>query len=199
MKYGQLNLGQIEAIVNKLGGMEGVLRFLSGELVVRQEHQLEVWKTINLGTGLKTTDDFRKALESAGFKISSWASGILGMPDFTVASEEVTIDLARVTVAELGFEEETTLDQIYERAKWLGLKICPPEVGPQLCLQYPDQPTGEKILIGMKPIAGPEDSLNVFNVMNDSQRWLHSYWDANPGHWSPSSQWVFRLPRLLCE
>ncbi len=34
MKYGELNLGQIEAIVNKLGGMEGVQRFLSGDLVV---------------------------------------------------------------------------------------------------------------------------------------------------------------------
>lgn len=31
MKYGTLNLGQIEAVVNKLGGMEGVQRFLAGE------------------------------------------------------------------------------------------------------------------------------------------------------------------------
>jgi hypothetical protein len=31
MKYGELNLGQIEAIVNKLGGMEGVRRLLAGE------------------------------------------------------------------------------------------------------------------------------------------------------------------------
>jgi hypothetical protein len=30
MKYGELNLGQIEAIVNKLGGMDGVHRFLAG-------------------------------------------------------------------------------------------------------------------------------------------------------------------------
>ncbi len=35
MKYGELNLGQVEAIVNKLGGMEGVQRFLSGESVVK--------------------------------------------------------------------------------------------------------------------------------------------------------------------
>lgn len=34
MKYGELTLGQIEAIVNKLGGMDGVRRFLSGEIVV---------------------------------------------------------------------------------------------------------------------------------------------------------------------
>lgn len=35
MKYGKLDLGQIEAIVNKLGGMDGVKRFLSGELVIQ--------------------------------------------------------------------------------------------------------------------------------------------------------------------
>jgi len=37
MKYGELNLGQIEAIVNKLGGMDGALRFLSGETAVKTE------------------------------------------------------------------------------------------------------------------------------------------------------------------
>jgi len=35
MKYGELNLGQIEAAVNKLGGMDGVRRLLSGDLVVK--------------------------------------------------------------------------------------------------------------------------------------------------------------------
>lgn len=30
MKYNELTLGQVEAIVNKLGGMDGVRRFLSG-------------------------------------------------------------------------------------------------------------------------------------------------------------------------
>ena len=34
MKYSELNLGQVEAIVNKLGGMNGVQRFLRGELTV---------------------------------------------------------------------------------------------------------------------------------------------------------------------
>lgn len=34
MKYGELNLGQIEALVNKLGGMDGVKRFLAGTIEV---------------------------------------------------------------------------------------------------------------------------------------------------------------------
>lgn len=34
MKYGKLNLGQIEAIVNKLGGMDGVDSLLSDEMII---------------------------------------------------------------------------------------------------------------------------------------------------------------------
>jgi hypothetical protein len=34
MKYNELNLGQIEAIVNKLGGMEGVQQLLTGQIQV---------------------------------------------------------------------------------------------------------------------------------------------------------------------
>jgi len=34
MKYSNLDLGTIEAVVNKLGGMEGVQRFLRGEISV---------------------------------------------------------------------------------------------------------------------------------------------------------------------
>ena len=34
MKYGNLNLGQIEAIVNKLGGMENVERLLRDEVII---------------------------------------------------------------------------------------------------------------------------------------------------------------------
>ncbi len=41
MKYGGLTLGQIEAIVNKLGGMEGVQKFLSGALMVTRLHIID--------------------------------------------------------------------------------------------------------------------------------------------------------------
>jgi hypothetical protein len=36
IKYSKLNLGQIEAAVNKLGGMDGLKRFLADELVVAE-------------------------------------------------------------------------------------------------------------------------------------------------------------------
>ncbi len=47
MKYGNATLGQIEAVWNKLGGEEGVKRFLSGELVLQPKAiSLEIFRVI---------------------------------------------------------------------------------------------------------------------------------------------------------
>ena len=197
MKYGNVTMGQVEAVINKLGGEDGMKRFLSGELVVKEiERKFNVWKTINLGTGLKTADDFRKALKGRGFNIGNWANDILGKPAFTAATEATEIDLVKVTVAELGFKKGARHDQIYERAKELGLELCPSEVGPQLRLQYQDQPNGEWLLIGMEPVADSDGDLNVFGVRrHDSGRWLDGHW-GGPGHvWDAGYRWLFCLPR----
>ena len=197
MKYGELNLGQIEAIVNKLGGMEGVKRFLSGESVIKEaESKFDVWKTINLGTGLKTAEDFRRALRDGEFRLSDWASDILGKTAFTSATEESEVDLVKITVAELGFRKGARRDQIYERAKQLGLELCPPEVGPQLRLQYKDQPKDEWVLIGMEPIVDSDGRLLVFLVgRHDSELWLSSDGGFPGGFWGADDRWVFCRPR----
>lgn len=198
MKYGELTLGQVEAIVNKLGGMEGVKRFLSGELVIKKAEwcKFDVWKTIKLGTGLKTADDFRRSLREGGFNLSDWASDILGKSAFTVAIEETEVDLIKVTVAELGFKKEARRNQIYERAKEFGLELCPPEVGPQLRLQYQDQPNGEWIFIATNPIIGSDGSpVEVFHVRcDDSGLWLDGAWSYSGIFWGAGGRWVFCRP-----
>ena len=81
----------------------------------------------------------------------------------------------------------------YARAKELGLELCPNEVGPQLRLQYKDQPKGEFLLIAMEPIIGVGGDLSVFDVehRNDDRLWLN----ANLGHpglaWGGIDRWVF--------
>jgi hypothetical protein len=43
MKYGELNLGQIEAMVNKIGGMNGVMAILSGSATLAyNEHVIDL-------------------------------------------------------------------------------------------------------------------------------------------------------------
>jgi hypothetical protein len=193
MKYGELTLGQVEALVNKLGGMEGVQRFLSGELLVSATAKVwKTWKTIQLGTGLQTADDFRKAVKSAGMKIGDWANDILGKPAFTATTSETEVELVVASVAELGFKDGATRKDIYVRAQELGLDLCPPEVGPQLRLQYTDQPKGEWLVIAMEPIADSDGFLNLFNVVHvDDVRWLNASYGSPFSFWFGHSRFVF--------
>ena len=43
-------------------------------------------------------------------------------------------------------------DDILKKGQEMGLQLCPAEVGPQLRLQYDDQPRDESLFIAMKPI-----------------------------------------------
>ncbi len=197
MKYGELNLGQVEAIVNKLGGMDGVRRFLSGEMVIKAIKQsFAIWKTIKLGTGLKTADDFRKALKRSGCKIGGWGNDILGKPTFTASDIEMEVDLVNVSVAELGFKEGATRKDIYNKAKKLGLELCLNEVGPQLCLQYKDQPSGEWIRIAMEPISDSDGDLSIFRVEHDDRGlWLRGLYGFPDRFWLGYDRFVFVRPR----
>ncbi|MBU3896067.1 hypothetical protein KKG36_02030 [Patescibacteria group bacterium] len=156
---------------------------------------LRTWKTIKLG-GLKNADDFRRAIKGCGMRINDGADDIIGTPGFVVAAGEVEVDLVKVTVGDLGFTNGATRGQIYVLAEELGLKLCPPEVGPQLRLQHKDQPNGEWIIIGMEPIRDSDGNLHVFDVgRGDSGQWLGSDYGNPDNFWSAGNQWLFVRPR----
>ena len=126
--------------------------------------KFKTWKTIKLGTGLKTPADFRRALKSSGCEVGRWgADAILDSPAFVVSLTEIQVKLVIISVAELGLHGEKeswndrkliSFEEIYSCAQELNLGICSIEVGPQLRLQYLEQPVlaDEWINIGMKPI-----------------------------------------------
>jgi hypothetical protein len=196
MKYPNIRLGDVEAVWNKLGGEEGVQQFLRGGLIVsKPQVNFKTWRTVKLGTGLKTALDFRQALKNADCKIGNWGNDILGKPPFeqSVADKETEVELVNVSVAELGFKDGATRADIYKRAQELGLDICPAEVGPQLRLQYTDQPKGEVVLIAMEPITDSGSSPNVFEVRrnDDGEQCLYADYGRPVRFWNGSSRWVF--------
>ena len=155
-----------------------------------------VWKTIKLGTDLKLADDFRKALKANGHRISDWGSDILGKPAFTVATKETEIDLAVVSNADLGFKEGDCLKNTHKRALELGLVLCPNEVGPQLRLQYANQPIDEWLLVAMDPIKDSDGVLRLFNVERDGYgSWLYGFIGHSDYFWHGFDRFVFALPR----
>ncbi len=157
--------------------------------------ELPTWRTLKLDhSTLKT---LRRALKQAECYVSEWASDIMGKPAFTLAAEPIEIDLVRATVRQLGFAEGARFDAICARALELGLELCPAEVGPQLRLQYSDQPNGEWLIVAMEPITDSGGYLDVFDVERRGvgERWLDaSYGDAD-GFWGPDGEFLFVRPK----
>jgi hypothetical protein len=193
MKYAKLDLGTIEAVINKLGGMEGVERFLRDELVVKMPERVwKTWMTIKLGT-LKNVEEIRQALKADGNNIGDWANDILGKPAFTVSVDEQDVELVNVSVEELGFKQGACYADICKRAFELGLDLCPAEVGPQLRLQYKDQPKGTYVVVAMNAITGSGGGLIVFGVerYDVGGRYLYASYGYAGHVWRANFRFVF--------
>jgi hypothetical protein len=112
----------------------------------------QIWRKITLGT-YKGVDAYRRALDSAGIKIGDAADGILGRPAFPYGTMKTDVELVLVSAADLGVETESSLADVYKRAREVGLGLCTAEVGPQLRLDYRNQPRREALTIAMEAVA----------------------------------------------
>lgn len=133
------------------------------------DKKIKLWKTISIGNGLATPDDFKVAFRNARIISNESVDGFIAGKDFKVEENKKELKLALVKVFDLGFSDTVTADECIVKAKEIGLEVCSPEVGPQLRLQYLDQPAGEWILIGMQPVVG-EKFKSVFSLEHTDEK-----------------------------
>lgn len=188
--------GPFKTFFERLAGPDGSQWFAAFKRFLRKEDpwpKFPIWKTVTLGTH-KSIAKLRTALESAGFRIGDYAGQILKKVE--LAKTRVELGLVVVSATDLGFTQSARRDAVYARALEQGLRLCPVEVGPQLRLQYPDQSSGEWLLIAMEPLTDSDDSLRVFNIADGSgHRWLDSDYGGPDYVWYPDYRWVFVAPR----
>jgi hypothetical protein len=125
-----------------------------------------VWKTISVGTTASALA-LRNALDAANCGVGDLAEQILARPAFTVSRTRLDVDLVPLSGVELGFAaKQVPLTAIYEQARKLGFELAAAEIGPQLRLQYADQPIGEFMHIAMEPIRTWSGEPVIFVVAN---------------------------------
>jgi RNA polymerase sigma factor (sigma-70 family) len=133
--------------------------------------------TITLGAHRSGADLLDTLLEEK-FRISLWSMQALENPDFPVAAEEITVDIVVVSMLEMGFVEGelATLDTIYDRAKQMGLEMCPVETAAQLRLRFLDQPDwrtkerlGEFFVMSEPFFLTPDGLPKIFSVVRDDR------------------------------
>jgi hypothetical protein len=147
-------------------------------------------KTIELTT--KTSKEYTEELLKQGYKTSDWAQDILNKVEPLKQKEEINI--VSFSVEQLGFSNGATLQEIYNKAKELGLELCPPQVGPELRLNYKDQPNGEYLRIAMESISDSDDSPRLFGVHRyGSESWLDGGSGGLGYRWDGGRRFVFRF------
>lgn len=144
--------------------------------------------------GGKSNSILEKELQQNKINVITYAQQIMKKSEFTTLKSRETFDLIHLKVSDLGFTTNPTTKELYERAKLLGLDLCPPEIGPELRLKYKDQPLGEWKYIAMKPIIDSGGHPDVFElVRDDGGLWLLSRWTNPDGPWSLVDEMVFCL------
>jgi hypothetical protein len=188
MKYGELTLGQVEAIVNKLGGMDGVKGFLSGALVVTKvvvNKLLEFIGTVSVSAAEKfaTADHFKidtsaSAEVKIGYLGDNFHSWFLGKTE--EPSDETELRYQRLCkgsldqpiLDELGNVAETTTSMIWELLK----------------LQ-PNGESGSLLTNGYANIFYVRDANGVLRAVG--VRWSANYggWDVYAGSVEGPDEW----------
>ncbi len=135
--------------------------------------EIPIWKTITLGE-YRGVDSVRSALDNSScIGIGDSVDEAIGRPSFAFTKTKLELDLALVSVADLGFSEDgASLRDIYTRALAIGLALCPPDLGPALRLSYLDQPLGEFLHIAMRPVPLYSGELVDFTLGNDGAKLL---------------------------
>ena len=147
----------------------------------------KIWKTITLGIGPneegpRTGGVFVEAMVSAGFQRDAGNASACLRRLFVPHPSVEEVDLVALQMHQVGYlpsgEEATDLtacaiefDGVARWAKYVGLEPCPMEVGPQLRLQYPEQPEGEECVLFMEPVKlgqGPRPPHQIFYVCHRS-------------------------------
>ena len=185
--------GPLIDLLEKVGGRDGEMWLRGLNKFLRKENpwgeKPETFKIIEIGT-YKDVKSLRKALEESGAQIGNWASDILNKAKLSKSKQ--SLDLVALTVAELGFPEGAKLEDIYKAAKNQGLDLCPDEVGPQLRLQYSNQPNGEWLVIAMEPIKDSVGVLLLFLVRcSYGGRWLGACYGGPGNFWNADCRFVF--------
>jgi hypothetical protein len=154
-KYGDLTFNEVEALINKMGGIKAKNRFMQGELKLvetgfTQFGVFPIWERITLGMN-SSAEEYLVAINSKK-PIQKIEREIL--KQISVAQTPVEINLVRVNLKEdLEFQSDSRQSVIYSRAKHFGLEICPAEVLLVLALQESSRPKWSVGYVGLEPLA----------------------------------------------
>ena len=227
MKYGYLNSGQIEAMVNKLGGEENFRQVLRGNLEIDYQKLAQYaspegkvtwgnfikccfskWEErdgviyFSVTSNGKTGEEWIKYFEEKAYRISDYAKSMLRSKDFKPTSG-VTTEVA-VLKGMLFPDSDRVTKKI--RTEAASRKFLTPDA--ELACLIRDKFTDEEleamglywIVVMHEPI---NDSDGVPGLLGSGRdvggRWLRAYYDRPVSRWSSYSGFAFAISQVVLD
>jgi hypothetical protein len=151
-------------------------------------------------------DEILSALEKKGIQLNEIAQSLFAHRAFETADARSTMEIAEVSVRDLGLASGATLEQVFERAAKHGLALCPLELAAHLRLQFTNQPEGflgyppssnrappGALTIAAQPIASGDGLPMGFYLRRIcGVLWLRGYQSPAEHVWDADDRFVFR-------
>lgn len=197
MKYADLDLGTVEAVFNKLGGMEGARRFLRNELIVSEPTRRWIEKdgviyfsVISDGT---TGSDWVVRLEKRS-RLSKWAKDVLNSPDFK-PTNGVTYDCA-VIKGELFSDNDRVTAKIRAEADRRKFGKPNAEIACLIRENFSDEEIKAMglwwLVVMHEPIEDSDGDPRLLGANRDDDGpWLDAYYDRPDVRWYRGYGFVF--------
>lgn len=151
-------------------------------------------ETLVLVIGDKSKNQLKNEIKEMG-SITGYAESMMDSSEFTTAESLEPMLLVKLSPNDIGFTKKPTMEELFVRAKKLGLDVCPAEVGPHLRLVYTEQPKRQKLWIGMEPIVGCYGDRSTFQLTTAVGMWLADDWGYARDKWKLDTEFVFCLPK----
>lgn len=190
MKYGELTLGQIEAVINKLGGMDGVRRFLSRSWR-KEDGVIHLSPVISDGT---TGSEWIERLGKKGFRVSRLAEDVLRSSDFEPTSGvKYKIE---VLCGNLFENNGRTTENIRVEANHRSLSNLNTEAACLIQEKLSDEELDamglDSIVVMHEPINDPDGASYLLSVRRgDDSSWLDAYYGLLGCKWGRVSGFAF--------
>lgn len=204
MKYPRMDWGTMEAVVNKLGGMEGVKKFLRGELAVSPplpswyERDNVIYFNV-ISEGVEGVDWITR-LEGKGFRVGDGAKQVLRSSDFK-PTKGVMTEVAVLRGDLYSEDNDRITKNICYMAAQRGLTMPKAEIACLIREKFTDEEVkamGFRWIVAMhEPVEGFNKFPYLLDVNRDAGgRWLTAY-NGKPDHrWGHDYGFAFAVSEM---
>ncbi|MDF2038353.1 helicase [Cytobacillus oceanisediminis] len=162
-----------------------------------------ITRTVEVG-GLAKSQLLQK-LQQYSILMNEYGERLFADDRFTTSDRVSSLKTVELTVMNLGFHDGATTEQLFKRARSLGLELCPHELGPHLRLKYLDQPEGfsgnttkqqqaptGSITIASEILTEDDDFPKGFYLRRiNGVLWLRGYIADHLHVWNPEDRFIF--------